>query len=495
MKFSWIKTYKEISEWLLGQEDKQSELIQLLKSADVDGFKDIDENGQEIELEEIDPFSFFAYMNKYKTSERRLDILQKIHKKLNLTSPLPQDVEGIPTSHPLKVRLFPMKKLRDSSDIPNLWALFKKAVKHDIDNNLFQKVLKIRSVGKGKISIVLFYVDPDYYLSFDSKTIAYLRKHSLKYTYTTYSEYISVSKEATDKLSLQPYEISYNANASDAEGDSDKIGSIQTLIKNLETLNETDFDDNVLIFYRGHSNKNFDLTPSIYRKHELLKNEDRLFKDIIAKSPGEFKGCVSTFEKLVKMQHYSLPTRLLDITTNPLVALYFACADTSQKDEDGKLYRFEIKESQLKYFDSDAVSVVANISRRPIGFEITSIKGMSREEFNKEEAILYLLHEIRTEKPHFQAVINEEDIEKVFCVKPILDNPRIIKQEGAFFLYGIKGNKSQPADFNFESTTFIINKNEKKKILKQLESLGIDESTLFPEIEHVARHLKDKYDL
>lgn len=495
MNFTWVQTYKEIAHWLMDKQDKQNELIQLLKEAGVDGFKDIDEDGREIDLKEIDPFSFFAYINKYKTDERRLEILQKIHKLLNLKSPKPKDVAGIPTSHPLKVRLFPKKRLRGKEDIINLWGLFRQAVEHNIDNKLFSEVLSIKSVGKVKLSIVFFYVDPEYYLPLDSKTSAYLRKKNLKYSYNSYADYMAVTKDVTNRLSQLPYEISLNAYGTGDEKENSKIGSIRTLIDQLDNLNGTVYDDNVLIFYRGHSSRHFDLLPSIYRNYDLVKNEDRLFKDIIAKSPGEFKECNSTFEKLVKMQHYSLPTRLLDITTNPLVALYFACADNDRKDEDGMLYRFEIKESQLKYFDSDAVSVVANISRRPIDFEITSIKGNDRDNFNNEDAIMYLLHEIRTEKPHFKPVIDKEDIEKVFCVKPILDNPRIIKQEGAFFLYGIKGQKSSPADFKFHYTYFIINKSDKKKILKQLESLGIDESTLFPEIEHVAKHLKEKYNL
>lgn len=494
MKFTWIETYKELAKWLSDKEANQEELIQLLKVVGVDGFKDTDKEGMEIYLTEIDPFSFFAYLNKYKTDARRLEILQEIHKTLGLKAPLPEDVNGIPTSHPLKVRLFPALKLRGKEDIPNLWKLYQQAIKHDIDNVLFQEVLKIRNVGKGKLSISLFYVDPEYYLSLDSKTTTYLRKHGLKYTYNSYAEYKSVRQEAIGKLSKKPYEISYDA-YSDTDGESGKIGSIRTLLDKLETLNETEFDDNVLVFYRGHSSKAFELKPSIYRKNELISNEDRLFKDIIARTPNDFKGCNSTFEKLVKMQHYSLPTRLLDITSNPLVALYFACADNDRKGEDGLLYRFEIKESQLKYFDSDAVSVVANIARRPISFEVASIMKYDRDEFNKQEAILYLLHEIRTEKPHFHDVIDKEDIGRVFCVKPIFDNPRIIKQEGAFFLYGINGEKSKPADFPFEYTTYTVNKGDKQKILKQLESLGIDESTLFPEIEHVAKHLKEKYDL
>ncbi|NDZ06777.1 FRG domain-containing protein [Pseudomonas aeruginosa] len=61
--------------------------------------------------------------------------------------------------------------------------------------------------------------------------------------------------------------------------------------------------------------------PSIDRDG-LLENEDKLFKEFIIRNPDEFKGQRSTFEILTKMQHYGLPTRLLDITTNPLVALF-----------------------------------------------------------------------------------------------------------------------------------------------------------------------------
>ena len=54
------------------------------------------------------------------------------------------------------------------------------------------------------------------------------------------------------------------------------------------------------IFYRGQSDKSFELIPSIYREKLLIQNENRIFRDIIAQSPADFKGCTSTFEKLVK---------------------------------------------------------------------------------------------------------------------------------------------------------------------------------------------------
>ena len=53
---------------------------------------------------------------------------------------------------------------------------------------------------------------------------------------------------------------------------------------------------------------------------------------MVAHVPRDFSECKSALDYLVQMQHYGLPTRLLDVTTNPLVALYFACqpaGDTS----------------------------------------------------------------------------------------------------------------------------------------------------------------------
>lgn len=390
----------------------------------------------------------------------------------------------------MKVHLFPWKTIRGNNDINVLWELFGQVKEGKVDERLFQTALNIKSVGKGKLSIVLFYANPERYVPLDSNTSSYLRSKKLGYTYDSFASYNELSEKIVKTLGKRPWEISYEAYNYTPESDSSSIGSIRTLFEKLEDELEDDMDYH--IFYRGQSDKSFGLIPSIYREKFLIQNENRIFRDIIAQSPADFKGCTSTFEKLVKMQHYSLPTRLLDITTNPLVALYFACENDAV---DGKLFRFEVQTSDIKYFDSDAVSVVSNIAKRPIDFSIEDLRELDRKEFNSEEEIQYLLHEIKYEKPHFQNVIDSKDIERVFCVKPMFDNPRIIRQSGAFFLYGINGNKSKPAQLNFRYKMYIINKAQKQKIRKQLEALGIDKSTLFPEVEHVAEHIKDKYHL
>ena len=488
MNFTWVSLYNKLSDWLLLQRDNQPKLISILKEIGITGFRDGLERGREIELEEMDPFTFFSYLNKFHSDERRIEILQNLRRRLHFECTEPTDVAGIPTIHPMKVHLFPRRPIRNRHDIDVLWELFKQVKTGKVDERLFQTALNIKSVGKGKLSIVLFYVNPERYVPLNSNTSTYLRNKKLGYTYDSFASYRKLSETIVRTLGKSPWEISYEAYTYAPGSDISSISSIRTLFERLEGELEEDMDYH--IFYRGQSDKKFGLVPSIYREKCLIQNENRIFNDIIAQSPVDFKGCTSTFEKLVKMQHYSLPTRLLDITTNPLVALYFACENDAV---DGKLFRFEVQTDDIKYFDSDAVSVVSNIAKRPVDFSIEGLRELDRTDFNSEEDIQYLLHEIKSEKPHFQNVIDSKDIERVFCVKPMFDNPRIIRQSGAFFLYGINGNKSTPASLNFGYKVYIINKAHKQKIRKQLEALGIDKSTLFPEVEHVAEHIKDKY--
>lgn len=274
------------------------------------------------------------------------------------------------------------------------------------------------------------------------------------------------------------------------------------MIKNVETflsrLEEIEYKSGRFYFFRGHSDYEWGLIPAIYRETGWIQNEDNMFKEIVLHCPDEFKDCKTTFEYLVKMQHYNMPTRMLDITQNPLIALYFACLNSKSDETDGEVIIFEVPKGEVKYFDSDTVSVISNLSRRPSDLRIRLYYKLPVKDFNEEEDIQLLLHEIRQEKPYFKSEIIASHLNSIKFVKPKLDNPRIIKQDGLFILFGMNMAKTNCAEFPEkyiyqDSERFIIDSNSKKSILDQLAKFGISNRKLFPEMPSVANDIREQY--
>ena len=135
------------------------------------------------------------------------------------------------------------------------------------------------------------------------------------------------------------------------------INSLSTLLKILrdDPTPETHVD-----LYRGHSNRNYLLRPSLFRDGAPRRDEPNLLRELISAHPREFSEDSTTFERLVRMQHYTMPTRLLDLSFNPLVGMYFACF--SKSNAVGHLIRIRVPKSEVKYYDSDTVSGLANLA-------------------------------------------------------------------------------------------------------------------------------------
>ena len=250
--------------------------------------------------------------------------------------------------------------------------------------------------------------------------------------------------------------------------------------------------DDEIIFYRGHSNRTgYMLSPAVFRTDAEQQSESNMFRDLLIINSPDFRDDRSTFEKLVRMQHYSLPTRLLDISTNPLIALYFACK--SSPDKEGEVIRFAIKQDGMKFFDSDTVSCIANLAqlsqhdKKAISFDAPSDK------FNGQDSIRKLLHFIKGEKPYFRDAIVPDDLKRIVCVRGKLNNTRIMSQSGAFLIYGLNASLPETGNADIGIERMTMSRDSKMKIIQELDTLALNESTLFPYIENSARYIAAKY--
>lgn len=237
--------------------------------------------------------------------------------------------------------------------------------------------------------------------------------------------------------------------------------------------------------YRGHSDINWSLIPSALRNEKYIKNERLYLKEFQRQLPYETEN-LDYFDVLVKAQHYGIPTRLLDFTLNPLVALYFACS--SNENSDGVVICM-LNQGLFSQQDLSIKVLMHYIFRFKHGY-------------NWSDKNTELLKQSLLKDPSVFEEIDNDIIEKILSsgrpifVSPKLKNSRIQVQNGLFALFNTplrKVNKSSNPEFNLlgaynicepdNLNKIIIPKHSKASLCKELDSIGINEAYLFPGLE------------
>lgn len=162
-------------------------------------------------------------------------------------------------------------------------------------------------------------------------------------------------------------------------------------------------------------------------------------------------------------------------------------------DTSGEVVVFRIKKDQVKFFDSDTVSCLANLAhlrtaeKQAIDFTIPA-----GAPFNEQPQIARLLQFIRVEKSYFKGIIFPDHLKTVLCVKPKHSNQRILAQAGAFLLWGLAPALDSHPIPGITIERVRVNVKQKGKIVKELDRMSFNESTMFPEIEKAALYIRKK---
>lgn len=275
------------------------------------------------------------------------------------------------------------------------------------------------------------------------------------------------------------------------------LGAADSVEQFLEILYSSPAKLGTETFFRGHSDAHYELTPSLLRKWDngdwqFMPSEDRLCKELLIAHHDEFQGDDYCFDRLVRMQHYGLPTRLLDISGNPLVALFFACScKPDQLEIDGEVIVFQVASDGVKYYDSDTVSCLSNLSNLTYAQKNDIDLNLDQDAFNTTDVAGKLLHHIKSEKGFFEGRIVPDDLGAIICVKAKRTNTRIKSQSGAFLLFGHEAALPDAGQDGIEISRVTIK--NKAHILSQLDRININATTVYPSIDQTAIHLRDQH--
>jgi len=235
------------------------------------------------------------------------------------------------------------------------------------------------------------------------------------------------------------------------------------------------------IWYRGCGSAARSLLPSLYRHirlktpEELADLERQLMTRFRQRSiPYHNRSLMDDWDALFFMQHYGVPTRLLDWTENPLIALHFALMGaTRMATSSGRLA-----------FASDAADWMLD----PVTWNRHALRHVSFEGgvlSPDDEAIKGY-----QPTPKFAGMHNQP-----VALYGAHNSARIVAQQGVFTIFG---RNAKPMEQVFKTdgfpaeclTKITMTKSVILPMRKSLLNHGITESVVFPDLEGLAREIK-----
>jgi hypothetical protein len=237
------------------------------------------------------------------------------------------------------------------------------------------------------------------------------------------------------------------------------VGDLMARLQGTRATGET-------TWYRGQADYDWDLKPRVARNRGYLKGEVDMLKEFRRDALPRVRERPRTrWEWVFLAQHYGLPTRLLDWTENPLIGLYFAAetqADGASGPLDGAL--FELDPARLnKAAFADAPRVVM---------------------FDDDEFLgAYLPGEATGPQQGPIAAVAARSFD------------RIVAQVGTFTVNHREHVDLEAVHHGRYVRRVRIPAVAKPRILAELSDMNINASTVYPDLSHLADHVKGLYNL
>jgi hypothetical protein len=244
-----------------------------------------------------------------------------------------------------------------------------------------------------------------------------------------------------------------------------KIESISDLIDAIRGEKEK---SPKIIWFRGQSDAKWPLIPGLFRKDIKISEGTLLsrFKQSAAMLVGTRPS--NDFDWIFLMQHYGVPSRLLDWSENPLVALYFALHDDQNLKSDADASIWMLRPSDL--------NTHAHINDKSEGDYIPS--------FDDDEVSGYSTVRVR-----------QDQRMQLYPIATIAtrNNPRIQAQLGAFTIHHNYKSPIEDIGNGKHCMKYIIPNDSKSRLIDELSLLGMNRFSLFPEMDSIGKILKELF--
>ena len=211
-KFTWVPFYIELADKILDFKDDRATLISKVKEAHISANKELPKIETDNDnIPDIDPFTVFALFNRGTQSvDARKAICTGYKDAFDIAADVPSDFDGIP---PQRYNQYCFYRYvndpkRDNNCFRILWELFEESIKRSQGENnevkfeeCFEKALKLSLVGVPKLTIGLFQVRPNTFISLDSVNKPFIES-KLKKTVSIQSgsDYLNLCKEVSDSI-------------------------------------------------------------------------------------------------------------------------------------------------------------------------------------------------------------------------------------------------------------------------------------------------------